>query len=90
MRTLLTESRPPGQAEEKTLLRSEAGLLHERTFSEEPVLASPDDLLEVGVEGMVVATPGASNIALERGSITAAQQSADGLPRPSTECNRDA
>lgn len=61
MRTLLNQSCPP----EYTSLQNfsaaaETAPETARTFPLAAVLASKDDLVEVGVDGTVIATPGAS------------------------------
>jgi hypothetical protein len=64
MRTLLNESLPPICTDEPTFS------LPERTFPQKAVLTSKDDLVEVGLDGTVIATPGAEAeqaLALERG-----------------------
>ena len=71
MRTLLNESLPPRTADEPTASPSEPAAPALRTFSQNAVLATLDNLVEVGLGGTVIATPGAgaepANPALERG-----------------------
>ncbi|HEY2083283.1 MAG TPA: hypothetical protein VGI88_10895 [Verrucomicrobiae bacterium] len=76
MRTLLTDLFPPQSVNEQTFFpRAEPSQSvgnASRTFSPTAVLASVDDLLEVGVDGTAIAAPGAlaaeeAAPALERG-----------------------
>jgi hypothetical protein len=69
MRTLLDASLPPDFGGDQSFSAPENP---ERTFSETPVLATVDNLVEVGVGGAVISAPGATNaeaavVALERG-----------------------
>jgi hypothetical protein len=64
MRTLLAESRPPQFLSEKRLPKPQTAAERSteqvaRIFREAAVLASLHDLVEVGAEGKVTATPGA-------------------------------
>jgi hypothetical protein len=72
MRTLLDASFPPTCMEDQTFSSPEPRQQAARIFSQSVVLAKVDNLVEVGVGGTVIATPGAShadpaNDALERG-----------------------
>jgi len=57
MRTLLDEALPPYCSNEETFSAPESKT--PRTFSEDAVLAHLDNLVEVGLGGIVMATPGA-------------------------------
>jgi len=64
---LLTESCPPGRNDEETVLTQAM-----RTFPQTAVLATQNDLMEVGADGTVIVTPSALHAeeaaaALERG-----------------------
>jgi hypothetical protein len=59
MRTLLNESLPPRAPDEQTLSPSESARSVQRTFSQNAVLGNLDNLVEVGLGGTVIATPGA-------------------------------
>jgi hypothetical protein len=74
MRTLLDASIPPTCMEEPTFSPPESGAQTARIFSQSAVLAKMNNLVEVGVGGTVIATPGASqadlaNDAPERGVV---------------------
>jgi hypothetical protein len=78
MRTLLTDIFPPQSVNEQTFSPREEPSQSpgdaSRTFSPTAVLTSMDDLLEVGVDGTAIATPGAlaaeqAAPALERGVV---------------------
>jgi hypothetical protein len=58
MRTLLNESLPPRAVDEQTL-SFEPPTSARRTFSQDAVLGNLDNLVEVGLGGTVIATPGA-------------------------------
>jgi hypothetical protein len=77
MRTLLTDPFPPQFANDHAF--SPHAEPSPRTFSEAAVLASVDDLLEVGVDGTATAAPGASAAeetagTLDRGVAISAQK----------------
>jgi hypothetical protein len=59
MRTLLNESLPPHAAGEPAFSGAESVTPALRTFSQNPVLDNLDNLVEVGLGGAVIATPGA-------------------------------
>lgn len=64
MRTFLNESFPPQCVDKRTVSSPaeglpEAAVQNERTFLQTAVLASVDDLVEVGVGGTVIAAPSA-------------------------------
>ena len=71
MRTLLDESLPPQCIDEPMFSPAEPATPAERTFSQNAVLVSLDDLAEVGLGVTVIATPSAgaeqAKPALERG-----------------------
>ena len=79
MRTVLAESRPPGSSDNQTICRPKLAEETARTFPRAAVLTTLDDLMEVGVEGIVIATPSAlhaeeANAALERGKAVICQR----------------
>ena len=64
MRTLLTDSFPPQCMDEQTVSHGADAAVEPtgkmaRTFPQSAVLISVDDLVEVGVDGTVIATPSA-------------------------------
>jgi hypothetical protein len=59
MRTLLNESLPPHAPDEPALSPSESATPALRTFPQNAVLGNLDNLVEVGLGGAVIATPGA-------------------------------
>jgi hypothetical protein len=72
MRTLLDASFPPTCMEEQTFSPPEPRERMARIFSQSAVLAKENNLVEVGADGTVIATPSAShadpaNDALVRG-----------------------
>ena len=71
MRTLLNEVLPPHCSCEPALSAREPEMPAQRTFLQNPVLTRLDDLVEVGLGGTVMATPGAvaekANLAPGRG-----------------------
>ena len=75
MRTLLNEPCPPESTGQSSFSpAAETAPETARTFPLAAVLASKDDLVEVGVDGTIVATPGAllaeeAGDGLERGAV---------------------
>ena len=89
MRTLLNESLPPHVAGERTVSPCEPATSTHRTFSQNAVLVNLDNLVEVGLDGTVIAAPGAGaeqgGPALERG-MTLSESPADSVrPAPANE-----
>ena len=86
MRTLLNECLPPNLTADPTISLPEQIGQSPRTFSENAVLAAKTaDLLGVGLDGTVIATPGAradqANSAPGRGVAPASINLPDGHPR---------
>ena len=84
MRTLLDESFPPTCIEDQTFSSPEPREQVARIFSQSAVLAKVDNLVEVGVGGTVIATPGASHADLANdapGRGMAFSSADDGQPK---------
>jgi hypothetical protein len=85
MRTLLNESLPPHCSSEQTFSSPESVAPKPRTFLQNAVLDSRVDLVEVGLDGTVIATPSAMDAeqaypALERGRATSAMPDSNTCP----------
>jgi hypothetical protein len=76
MRTLLDESLPPNCMDEQNFSPPQPETQEARTFPQTAVLATLDDLVEVGVGRTVIVTPG----------VSSARQANDTLERDMASC----